>query len=93
MKNRQGCIVETLRPVKGFRLPPRGWARIWVVFRAVRIGRYDITEHLVSYTQNGITYQQTLPQGYRGAVTKHGTQLTPSSVEKPCLSLTTPLDK
>ena len=87
------CIVETLRPVQGFRLPPHGLARIWVVFQAVRTGRYKITEHIVTYTQNGVRYRQDLPQGYEGVVTRNGTHLVPASVERPCLSLTTPLDR
>jgi len=92
-KTAHGCLVETLRPVKGFRLPAGGWARIWVVFQAVHTGRYKITEHVVNYTQNGIHYRQALPQGYEGAVTRNGIQLTPNYLEKPCLSLTTPLER
>jgi hypothetical protein len=92
MKTSHGCIAETLLPIKGFRLPPRGWARIWVVFQAIHTGRYKITKHIVTYTQNSARYRQTLPQGYEGVVTKNRTQLTPSSSETACLSLTTPLD-
>jgi hypothetical protein len=92
-KGSHGCIVETLKPVKGYRLGPHALARIWVVFQAVHTGRYKITRHIVTYTQDGVLYQQSLPQGYEGVVTKNGTHLTPSSYEKPCLSLTTPLER
>jgi hypothetical protein len=72
MKSAQGCIVETLRRVKGFR-PPRGWARIW---DGVSAGRYTITRHVVTYTQDGARFRRVLPQGYEGVVTKNGTHLT-----------------
>jgi hypothetical protein len=93
MKSPGGCIVETLRPVKGFRLPPDGLVRIWVVFQAIHTGRYKITRHIVSYTQNGVKYQQAPVQGYEGVVTRNGTHLNPSSSERPCLSLTIPLQR
>jgi hypothetical protein len=91
-KMRHGCVVERLRPVKGFRLAPHGLARVWVVFQAVHTGRYKITRHIVTYTQDGVLHQQSPPQGYEGVVTKSG-HLAPSSYEKPCLSLTTPLEQ
>lgn len=64
-----------------------------MVFQAVRTGRYKITGHIVAYTQNGVRYRQDLPQGYEGVVTRNGTQLVPAPDERPCLSLTTPLDR
>jgi hypothetical protein len=92
-KGPHGCIVETLKPVRGYRLAPHALARIWVVFQAIRAGRYKITRHIVTYTQDGVRYQQSPPQGYEGVVTKNGTHLTPASYEKPCLSHTTPLER
>jgi hypothetical protein len=47
----------------------------------------------VAYTQNGVRYRQALPQGYEGVVTRNGTRLVPASDERPCLSLTTSLDR
>src|SRR5215813_11119109 len=69
-KGRHGCIVETLKPMRGYRLGPHALARIWVVFQAIHTGRYKITRHIVTYTQDGVRYQQSVPQGYVGVVTK-----------------------
>jgi hypothetical protein len=43
---------------------------VWVVVQAARPGRFAVTGHLVRYTQGGTLYQQLIPTGYKGLVSR-----------------------
>lgn len=88
----RGCLVEVLKPLRSYRMAPGGQAVIWVVFKAVGVGGYDVSAHEVYYSQAGIRYRQATAQGYRGSVARDGARNVPGPSEKPCLGETTPLD-
>ena len=71
-----GCVAEALRPVAGYRLLPRKIVALWTILIAVRPGRYTIASHLITYTQDGSKYQESIPEGYHGAVARDAPLLT-----------------
>lgn len=85
------CGVQQLSPVNGYVLR-RGLyhsADVWTVLLGVRPGRYNITGQVVTYTQGGTRYQQTIMHGYRGRVTRHAPLLRATQDgSRPCLHLT-----
>jgi hypothetical protein len=64
----QGCYKQTLKPVAGYRLRPGAAVRIWVVVRAARPGQWNIPKQVITYTDNGGTYQYASPVHYWGTV-------------------------
>jgi hypothetical protein len=83
------CDVQDLRPVHGYVLRPRSFVTIWTVLLASRPGRYHITGNMITYTQAGTRYQQTIQHGYHGLVTHHAPLLRATQDgSRPCLHLT-----
>lgn len=80
------CRRQVLRPVHGYRLAPGAQARLWEVFDYVRPGRFAIRKHIITYTQNGTRYQQTIPTGYNGSVAPHAKYLLPDPPQARCVS-------
>jgi hypothetical protein len=64
------CGKQVLVPVHGFRLVPGALARVWTVLQAAHPGKFRITGHIVRYLQNGISYQELIPTGYQGSVSR-----------------------
>jgi hypothetical protein len=71
-----GCVSQVLRPVTGYRLRPGDSIAIWTIILAVRPGRYDISTHLITYTIDGSTYQESITQGFHGTITRDAPVLT-----------------
>jgi xanthosine utilization system XapX-like protein len=71
-----GCTAQALRPVAGYRLQPGDDIAVWQIMLALRPGRYNISSHLITYTQDGSRYQELITQGFHGAVTRHAPLLT-----------------
>jgi hypothetical protein len=65
------CHKQVLRPVRGYRMRPGAQARLWIVVRALRPGRWNIPRQVVTYTMNGSTYQHVFPLRYWGTVSLH----------------------
>jgi hypothetical protein len=63
-----GCHKQELRPVHGYRIQPGAHARLWIVVKALRPGRWKIPRQVVTYTQGGSTYQHVFPIEYWGSV-------------------------
>ena len=63
-----GCHKQVLEPVAGYRLRPGAGVRIWVVVRARRPGRWNIPRQVISYNDDGGTYQYANPVRYWGTV-------------------------
>jgi hypothetical protein len=91
---RQGCLAQTLRPLHGYYMPPRGRARIWVVFQAVGPGNYDFPTYTIAYTQGGTHQQQVLSEGHSGAVLRSApvANTSPSRLQRRCLGHTSLLN-
>ena len=60
----RGCHKQVLKPVAGYRMPPGGQARIYVVVKALRPGSWVIPRQVVTYTQDGATHQHVFPIRY-----------------------------
>jgi hypothetical protein len=73
---RRGCIAQALRPLAGYRLMPGKFVTLWTILLGVRPGRYNISSHVITYTQNGIQYRQSITQGFHGIVTRHAPLVT-----------------
>ena len=83
------CDVQELRPVHGYVLRARSFVTIWTVLLGWRPGRYNITGNVITYTQAGARYQQTIRHGYYGRVTRHAPLLRATQDgSRPCLHLT-----
>ncbi len=79
------CGRQVLDPVRGYVLPPRGIARVWVVLQAARPGRYSFG-HVLRYTQGGRQYQEVVREVVRGRVAPHAPYIPVDATEKYCLS-------
>ena len=65
-----GCHKQALHEVNGFRMSPGSIARIFVVLRAIRTGKFAIPYHVVLYDMNGTEYRQDIPTKITGFVSK-----------------------
>jgi hypothetical protein len=85
------CGVQSLGQVHGDMLLPglHHAVTIWTVLYGVHPGRYNITAQVITYTQAGTSYQQTVKHGYFGRVTSHAPLLRATQDgSRPCLHLT-----
>jgi len=82
------CLKQAMVPLHGFRLAPHGLARVWIVVQAARPGRFVITGHLVRYTQGGTFYQQLIPTGYHGTVSRSAQFIPVWRAQARCLKST-----
>jgi hypothetical protein len=72
----RGCVTQVLRPLVGYRLLPGKFVTLWTILLGIRSGRYNISRHMITYTQNGSRYQQTITQGFHGTVSGHAPLVT-----------------
>lgn len=79
------CRRQVLLAVHGYRLAAGAYARVWIVIQAKHPGQFFVHNHLIRYSQNGVRYQQSLPEGYRGTVTFHAPYLGIDPMEARCL--------
>jgi hypothetical protein len=52
----------------GYRMKPGGQFRLWVIIEALKPGRWSIPQQVITYTDNGATYQHAFPIRYWGTV-------------------------
>jgi hypothetical protein len=64
-----GCQKQLVYAPRGFHVKPGGQFRLWAVVTAVRPGRWRIPQQVITYTENGGTYQHVFPIYYWGTVT------------------------
>lgn len=62
------CGKQPLVSLAGFRLAPGTQARVWFRIQGAEPGRFLVTGDLVRYRQDGVSYRQLIPTGYRGSV-------------------------
>ncbi len=81
-----GCHKQALYPVKGYRVKPGGQFRLWIIITALRPGRWNLPRQVITYTQDGGTYQHSFPIRYWGTVTANA-KVTPavSGDQPPCV--------
>ncbi|HXP18536.1 MAG TPA: hypothetical protein VN840_02710 [Streptosporangiaceae bacterium] len=65
------CGKQPLVRLHGFRLAPGALARVWIRIQGARPGPFLITGDLVRYRQNGVSYRQVIPTGYKGSVSRN----------------------
>lgn len=87
LPDRVRCSVQTLVPVNGYELAPGAEARVAVLLEAVGSGRFRITEHVISYEQDGVEYVQSQPVGIVGRVVD-GADPMRLAGQRPCADLT-----
>ncbi|HXP21943.1 MAG TPA: hypothetical protein VN840_20040 [Streptosporangiaceae bacterium] len=81
----KGCRKQGLVPLKGFQMTPGSEARIWVVLRAMRPGRWVIPSHVIYYTQDGAEYRQVEPLRAYGLVADQAAYIPPYYAEAECV--------
>jgi hypothetical protein len=81
----KGCRKQALVPVKGFRMTPGSEARVWVVLRALRPGRWVIPQHVLYYTQGGVRYRQAEQLRAYGLVTDNAAYIPPTYTMAECV--------
>jgi hypothetical protein len=62
------CGKQVLDPVTGFRIAPGKEVRVWFRIQATKPGTFHVKGDVVLYRQNGITYRQFMPTGYKSSV-------------------------
>jgi len=82
------CHAQILKPVAGYQMSPNARARIWIVLKALRPGRWTIPAHVVFYSQAGASYRQVLRLRAYGSVADDATQPSLSWGEQKCLRQT-----
>ncbi len=78
------CHRQALFPVKGYRMTPGSQTRIWIVVRAIRPGKWDISP-VVHYTAGGVRYRQAVPVRQYGSVADHAAYIPPDSATVKCV--------
>jgi hypothetical protein len=82
------CQWQALFGVRGYQMTPGSQARIWIVIRALRPGRWTIPAHTVLYTINGRLYQQKIPLRAVGAVKAAAPYIPVDWSEQKCIKPT-----
>ena len=71
------CRKQMLIRLRGFRMTPGSEARVWIVLRALRPGRWLIPYYVIYYTQDHVRYRQIEPLRAYGSVSKIATYIPP----------------
>ena len=64
------CNQQVLVPLP-LRIPPQGEARVWFRIQGTRPGPYHVNGDVVRYRQDGTSYRQLIPTGYKGSISTH----------------------
>jgi hypothetical protein len=64
------CNQQVLVALPGFRLAPGGEARVWFRIQGARPGTFHVKGDVVHYLQDGVSYRQFIPTGYKGSVSR-----------------------
>jgi hypothetical protein len=84
-KPTNSCGRQVLLRLRGFRLAAGALARVWIVIQAARPGRFSVGTHLIRYSVNGTEYQQPIPTGYKGTVSRKAPFLPIDPSEARCI--------
>jgi hypothetical protein len=87
-RNSGKCDEDLLRTVHGFRMKPGANANVYVVIQAREPGLYNVTHHVVNYTQNGTTYNESITTGYTGSVARNARYIPADPTQTTCLKST-----
>ena len=79
------CEKQTLVSVKGFRMTPGSQARVWIVLRAMRPGKWVIPFHVIYYTVAGVRYREAVPLREAGSVARNARYIPPDWAEAKCV--------
>ena len=79
------CHRQALFPVRGFRMTPGSIARIWIVLRAIRSGRWNIPSQVIYYSVGNSRYQQSEPVRSYGAVANDAQYIKPDHAMSQCV--------
>jgi len=79
------CHFAPLRPVQGFKMTPGSMARVWILVRALRPGRWAIPANVVRYTAEGIAYRQAMQFREHGSVATDAPNLPVNVNEARCV--------
>jgi hypothetical protein len=79
------CRKQALAPVKGFRMTPGSDARIWIVIRALRPGKWVIPSHVIYYSQGRVRYRQVEPWRAYGSVADDAAYIPPYDAMAKCV--------
>jgi hypothetical protein len=83
------CRRQALFPVPGYRMAPGSLARILVIVRAVRPGRWAIPVHVVNYTIQGVPYRQAMQIRAWGSVSDDAAYIAPYWAQAKCVNAAT----
>jgi hypothetical protein len=81
----RGCHRQELFPVRGFKMTPGSQARVWIVLRGLRPGRWVIPRHVIYYRIGGTRYQEAIPLREHGSVATHAPTFPPDPAVTPCV--------
>lgn len=79
------CRKQALVPVRAFRLTPGSVARMWIVLRAMRPGKWVIPAHVIYYSQGPVRYKQTLAVRAYGSVADGAPYIPPDWATAKCV--------
>jgi hypothetical protein len=79
------CNRQALFRLKGFKMTPGSEARVWIVLRAIRPGKWVIPRHVIYYTADGIKYRQAMPLHEYGSVSRHAVYIPPYFAMAECV--------
>ncbi len=79
------CNQQVLVAVRGFRIPPKGQARVWFRIQGTGPGVFHVKGDVVHYRTNGVSYRQLIPTGYKGSVSKHAPFAPISPEQRRCI--------
>jgi hypothetical protein len=79
------CSAPQLEPARGFRMTPGSMARIWLVVRALRPGRWAIPAHVIRYSADGVMYRQSLAYRFSGSVASDARYIPLDAYDAKCI--------
>jgi hypothetical protein len=81
----ESCHKQALSPLDGYRMTPGSQARVYIVLRALRPGRYSVRRWVLHYTQRGVEFQQTFPYRFWGEVAENAPRTRIDPAEAICV--------
>jgi hypothetical protein len=79
------CLKQPLFPVSGFRMPPGTQARLRIVLRMGRPGKWVIPAPVVYYTFGGTRYRQAIPAQTHDITSAGAKYIPPYYAEAECV--------
>jgi hypothetical protein len=79
------CRVQVFSKVSGFTLEPGANAYVWEVIKAMKPGRYVVTDNIVDYIQDHAYYHTVINTGFTGSVSDDAKPIPLDPNETRCL--------